>query len=102
MTNGLKANNVLAPKCFNLRSICNRNTTSFFEGIKLLEMRGKFCTPSVDICENICLGESSFCTPIGTVKMTDEELLNNVRSLKCNKCGMEDNLPPLYRTIINN
>jgi hypothetical protein len=80
-----------SPLCFNFRS-CVRMTRSFKEGLMTLRSMGKMCSPSIDVQGNICAGESRFCHVIGTVESSLGILANNLLSMKCNKCGLENNL----------
>lgn len=100
--NGYQAFKSNAPKCFNLRSIaCSPNTISIRDAIKYLEISGKFCTPAIGIHGEILLGESSLCGNIGKVTDSDSSLLQNIRTFQCNRCKMEDNLPPMYKKAIH-
>jgi hypothetical protein len=101
VTNHIESYNTLAPKCFNLRSIARSgNCRSFKEVIKTLETLYKFCSPSINIDGSISAGESNLCHRIGTVEMYDAELFENLKTMKCNRCGMEDKLSPLHRSAI--
>jgi hypothetical protein len=88
-----------APMCFNLRST-TRTCGSITEGINIIRQRMKMCTPSINIDGSIVAGETPFCYKIGSVDSTLEELTNNVCNMKCNKCGLEDNLGVLYKNAI--
>lgn len=102
VTNKLNApQGITAPPCFNLRSIACHNADTFKNAVHLLEAHNKFCCPSIDIYGNILAGESSSCYSIGTVEDDDQKLLFNLKHMKCNKCKMENNLPPHYRMYIN-
>lgn len=100
-TNNIKPYGRNSPYCFNLRSIAIHNAVSFKNAVKLLEKANKFCTPSIDIFGNVIAGESSSCYKIGTINDSDEQLLKNLKYMKCNRCGMEDNLSTLYRNYVN-
>ena len=89
-----------SPLCFNLRSSA-RTLKNFSEAVLSLRMSGKMCSPSIDVQGNVLAGESRFCHKIGTVEAPEEELLENLLSMKCNKCGLEDNLQPMLRNIIH-
>lgn len=89
-----------SPMCFNLRS-CARTLKNFSEAVMALRMSGKMCTPSIDVYGNVLAGESRFCHKIGTVESSDEELLENLLTMECNKCGLEDQLVPVLRNIIH-
>jgi hypothetical protein len=87
---GMKAGR-MSPLCFNLRSLV-RYTRDFKEGLITLRLSKKLCSPSIDVNGNICAGESRFCHRIGTVESSFSDLANNLLSMRCNKCGLEDNL----------
>lgn len=89
-----------SPLCFNLRS-CARTLRSFTEAVFALRMSGKMCIPSIDVQGNILAGESRFCHKIGTVESSEDELLENLLSMECNKCGLEDKLQPMLRNVIH-
>jgi len=88
-----------SPLCFNLRS-CGRTLKDFSEAVLALRVSGKMCTPSVDVHGNVLAGESRFCHKIGTVESSEEELLENLLSMRCNKCGLENNLQPMLKKVI--
>lgn len=89
-----------SPPCFNLRSSA-RTLKSLSEAILSLRMSGKMCTPNIDIDGSVLAGECYSCYKIGTVESPDSELLQNLLSMECNKCGLEDKLPSVLRNIIN-
>ena len=97
--NGLQSTRQ-SPLCFNLRSSA-RTLKNFSEAVLSLRMSGKMCSPSIDIHGNVLAGESRFCHKIGTVESSEEELLENLLSMECNKCGLEDNLQPMLKNIIH-
>jgi len=100
VTNGFKSDRQ-SPICFNLRS-CARTLKDFSEAVLALRMSGKMCTPSIDVHGNILAGESRFCHKIGTVESSGDEILENILNMECNKCGLEDGLSPIHKTIIHN
>jgi len=69
-----------SPMCFNLRSM--------------------MCTPYIETDGSILAGESKFCHKIGTIESSDEELVNCLKNMKCNYCGLEDNLPNMAKIAI--
>lgn len=89
-----------SPLCFNLRS-CARTLRGFTEAVFALRMSGKMCIPSIDVHGNVLAGESRFCHKIGTVESSEEELLENLLTMECNKCGLEDNLQPMMKNVIH-
>jgi hypothetical protein len=98
-TNNLKSDRQ-SPVCFNLRSAAG-NLKSFSEAVKTLRLSGKMCTPSIDFNGNIIAGESRFCHKIGTVESSEEELLENLLNMECNKCRLEDNLSLILKKCIH-
>ena len=99
LKNGLKSTRQ-SPMCFNLRSSA-RTLRSFSEAVMALRMSGKMCTPSISVNGDVIAGESRFCHKIGTVESSEEELLENLLSISCNKCRLEDGLPTALRNVIH-
>jgi hypothetical protein len=97
--NGFKSTRQ-SPLCFNLRSSA-RTLKNFSEAVLSLRLSGKMCSPSIDVHGNVLAGESRFCHKIGTVESSEEELLENLLSMKCNKCGLEDNLQSMLKNVIH-
>jgi hypothetical protein len=95
---GMKTTRI-SPTCFNLRS-CVRYIRDFQGGIMTLRLSHKLCSPSVDIYGNVRAGESRFCHQIGNVESSFAILANNLLSMKCNKCGLENNLSPEHLKAI--
>lgn len=99
VTNNIESYGCNAPKCFNIRSIA-RSMVDLVGTIRTLELKGKFCTPSIDINGNIKAGEFNACNSVGTVKDYQMTIYNNIKNLKCNNCKMEDKLSPLHLSVI--
>lgn len=93
-TNDIKTNRI-APMCFNLRSIV-RKFNCFWPSVMQLRSMNKMCIPSINVDGSIVVGESSCCYKIGTIESTDQELTQNLLSMECNQCGMEDGLSPMH------
>lgn len=89
----------LAPMCFNLRS-CVRSLGNLQAAIMHLRMSEKFCTPSINVDGSMVAGEAPGCCKIGTVDSTNAELVENLKTMRCNRCGLEDGLAPMYRHAI--
>jgi len=87
-----------APTCFNFRSICS-NSSSFKESIKDLRKILKMCSPSINIDGSISVGETPSCYKIGTIYSTDEDIMNNIKNMKCGKCGSYKKLQGQYRDV---
>jgi hypothetical protein len=91
--------NRMSPLCFNLRSVV-RETKLFHYSLQLLALYGKFCTPSINIDGGIVAGEAPSCYQIGTVWDDKGTLAENLIKMKCNRCGLVENLPREYRQAI--
>lgn len=88
-----------APACFNLRSV-TRSTGDIRTGMEVLRQALKMCTPSINIDGSIVAGESPLCHVIGSLDSTPEELADNLCGMRCNKCGLEDNLSVVHKHAI--
>jgi MoaA/NifB/PqqE/SkfB family radical SAM enzyme len=97
-TNKIKADRG-SPLCFNLRSL-TRNFKVFNKAVLYLRTAGKMCTPSINVDGSISAGESSLCHHVGTIDSSEQELVDNISNMRCNKCGLEDNLEPAYKKAI--
>jgi len=89
--NKIKTSRV-SPTCFNFRSFALHTKLSvdlvYFEA----EM-GKVCTPTINIDGSIRAGEMDTCHKIGHVKTsTRTDIYKAVKEMKCNRCGLEENL----------
>jgi hypothetical protein len=83
-------------KCFNIRSSV-RNLEDLNKATIMLNLKGKFCTPQVDIYGNIKLGESRLCPIASTIYKPTEQIINDICSFTCSYCDMvNQKLPELY------
>jgi len=86
-----------APTSFNMRS-ATRSLGSFEKAVALLRMRAATgsswgnCTPSISDDGSVMAGETRLCFRVGTVDSTNEELTKAVIEMRCNACGLVDNL----------
>ncbi len=85
-----------APTSFNFRS-ATRSTGSITEAVAIMRGRAAMgksghCSPSISSDGSIVAGESRFCFKIGTVDSTLEELTRATCEMRCNACGLVDNL----------
>lgn len=87
-----------SPLCFNLRSVC-RHYSSLKEALTHLRGAGKMCSPSINISGRIVAGESRNCFMIGTVRSSEEVILNNINNMQCGKCGLQENLTGVHKTL---
>lgn len=93
-----------APSSFNFRS-ATRHLKSIEEAIFLLRSRALLgqsghCIPSVSDNGDVVAGESRFCGKIGTIASSNEELTQATIDLRCNNCGLVDNLSEEARRAI--
>ena len=88
-----------APECFNIRSL-TRYYGSFMMARMALVAQGKMCTPSVNIDGSISAGESPFCHKIGNVTDPTEVLDENLRKMRCSRCGLVNNLDHKHKRAI--
>lgn len=79
------------PGCFNLRSL-TRNNAQFPFSLQIVEARGRFCCPSIDVDGTVRAGEVDTCHAIGTVDSELGELDSALIDMRCNNCGLVDNL----------
>jgi hypothetical protein len=61
---------------------------------------GKMCTPSVVEDGSVVAGESCFCHRVGTVESSNDELTNNIIRMKCDVCGLTENLDLKFKQAI--
>lgn len=93
-----------APSSFNLRSL-TRSLRSFNEAVVMMRARAAsgmsgHCSPSVADNGDVMAGETRDCFKIGTVDSTNEELTKALIEMKCNACGLVDNLSPAHKRAI--
>jgi len=59
------------------------------------------CVPSIDWEGSFRVGETNACYPVGTVYDNNETLTDNILAMKeCDRCGLEQKLPPIARRAI--
>jgi hypothetical protein len=89
----------IAAKCFNLRSLLNAGM-SLVEGIAMLRIKNKMCTPSINMDATISMGESNECPSVGTTSTDLKTLGNNIKCSQCDDCGMIGKLGSLHKQAI--
>lgn len=100
-SNNISYNNRKSSSCYNIRAITHQiNPKYFSEIVSQLEVARKFCTPSIKINGNLCLSESDLCKDFGSIYDSDEDLIKNIMDFRCEKCGLNNHLPKMYRDII--
>jgi hypothetical protein len=85
-----------APTSFNFRSL-TRSYGSAEQAVAMLRMmtlQGKagHCSPSITDDGSVVAGETSKCFKVGTVDSTLAEITKATCEMRCNGCGLEDNL----------
>lgn len=77
-----------ATACANIRLIAAQmgSENKLSRILDVLKASGKVCTPSIKVDGGIGLGESDLCPSVGSVFMSDEDILKAIRSFRCNKC----------------
>jgi hypothetical protein len=89
------------PTSFNLRSITRATNGDIRVGIAHLRLRAMqgsmasgHCTPSISADGAVRVGESNACYELGTVDSSPEEMSRALDDMRCNRCGLVDNLSP--------
>lgn len=85
-----------APSSFNLRSLA-RSLQSIEDAVVMLRARAAsglagHCIPSIADNGDVMAGETRNCFKIGTVDSTNAELTKALIDMRCNACGLVDNL----------
>jgi hypothetical protein len=85
-----------APTSFNFRS-ATRSLGSAEQAVAMLRMRAMqgrsgHCSPSITEDGSIVAGETRQCFRVGTVDSTVEEITRATCEMRCNECGLVDNL----------
>lgn len=89
----------LSPMCFNLRS-ATRSIGGLAGGLREIEMMGKHCSPAINVDGSIVAGEADTCHFIGTVHDDVLTIERALKTMKCNRCGLQKNLSPLHLNAI--
>lgn len=103
--------NRLSSQCTNIKLLRNqlyiknnyKVNPDFIDIIHILENKGKFCTPSINYNGDICIGESSLCTPMSSIFKTKDEINNDFWSFECHRCDFinEKGLTKEINKLIN-
>lgn len=81
------------PGCANLLLVALQSV-SFSRTLNALSQKGRFCIPSIDPDGTVRMGETPFCTRLGTVESSLDDLYRSlVKSPLCNACGCVKNIP---------
>lgn len=93
-----------APSSFNIRS-ATRALGSLEDALVMHRQRAMLgkngnCSPSISSDGKVVAGESNACWTIGTVDSTHEELTKALIEMRCNRCGLVDNLTPEQKRAI--
>jgi hypothetical protein len=92
------ATNRQSPTCFNLRSATR--SLGYIVGTSMLALKGRVCTPAINIDGSVVAGEADTCHKLGTVDMSLEELHDSICNMRCNRCGLGDNLSQMHLDAI--
>jgi hypothetical protein len=90
--------NRTSPNCFNIRSATR--SVGFLKAQTILAVQGRVCCPSINIDGTVVAGETDTCHPIGTVDSSITEIEEALRNMHCKRCGLVDNLQPMYMEAI--
>lgn len=93
-----------APSSFNLRSV-TRTLNNFAAAVCWQRLRASsglsgHCSPSISYEGFVMAGETNSCFKLGTVASSNKELTLAVLEMRCNKCGLVDNLSPAHKRAI--
>lgn len=87
--------------CINLYLLA-RQVPSLAAVVRALEIRGKFCTPTVNAFGQVLAGEGSECTSIGTVIDDVSQMFSRIReTYPCNRCGQFDKNDPRIKGVLS-
>lgn len=91
-----------ASKCFNLRAMVKQlKGRSLIDVFSMMNVRGFFCTPNIDINGSIKLGESSLCPVCSSIYESEENILTAIEKFQCHSCDfINNNLPPEYKKFV--
>lgn len=88
-------------KCFNIRALVKQLDFSLVDIFYQLNMKGKFCTPHIDINGAILLGESSLCPVCSSIYSSEKTILNDIKIFQCHQCDfINNNLAPEYKKFV--
>lgn len=95
-----------APSSFNFRSL-TRAFGSIEKAVTFLRLRstvhpqgGGQCTPNITEEGSVLAGESRFCFRIGSIDSSFEELTAATIAMRCNACGLVDQLTEAQKDAI--
>lgn len=86
------------PLCFNLRSATR--SLGYIVGTTMLALKGRVCTPAINIDGTVVAGEADTCHKVGTVDSSLGELNDAICNMRCNRCGLGNNLSQLHLDAI--
>jgi len=95
--NGLEVNRRFSA-CFNLRSAVR--SLGLKQAMFILGMKGRVCSPSVDVDGSVRMGEMDTCHRIGFVGDSKKTIEKNIVGVKCDRCGLKKNLSPEHLEAI--
>ena len=110
----------ISSHCFNIRAISKQlkaidsngnnsnngydyydHSLTFEDIVRTLVSANKFCTPTIRINGDICLGESDLCKTCSNIYKTDNEIVDDILQFKCHTCDhINNNLPEKYKQFL--
>ena len=86
-TNGYDWPNSKGPKCFNIRLILHQiEHKSLQIAMSMMAVKGKSCTPHIDIYGNIRVGESDLCPVCSNINKSEKEIIQDILDFHCDGC----------------
>jgi Radical SAM superfamily len=95
--NGIEATRMY-PGCVNLRAAVRR--FGLQPALVQLSAAGKQCAPSINVDGSIRAGEADTCHRIGQVGDSLASIEHELATMKCDICGLRDNLKPEHLAAI--
>lgn len=91
-----------ASKCFNIRALTKQLKTNSLVGIlAILNAKGYFCTPHINIDGDILLGESALCPSASSIYKSEQEIIQSIMDFKCHACDfVNENLSDTYKALL--
>jgi len=88
------------PTCGNM-FLMSRQTFSFKDAVRKMELNGFFCKPTISPSGDIHAGETTECVKIGTVTDSLDQLYDSIKNkIPCNKCNLANNIPDMAWNLL--
>lgn len=79
----------------------NNKLPSFKNIIDTMLVNDKVCTPVINYCGDIFLGESSLCTKCSSIFKDEKNIVKDILNFKCNKCNLNKDIAQIYKDLLN-